>query len=204
MKLGTPDTLDLSPVGPQEQLGESRSISVSHSTFSVSLLGTQVQCYPELQPEFLLRIFSWGVRAPCLHSPIGKSLFWKKYSWEVHSAWALRHWKQPFLPMGSQGRLVPLEMKGIPFPKEPSWNQLGFPQQKAEKAFSTWPEWLLPAEGHAILGPTQNPGQSQEGTFWPSSDQWPSQGTWLTLTSIRSTGWLENRHKTTLPPSPDL
>lgn len=113
--------------------------------------------YLGLQPEFLLRIFFWGVGAPCLCSP--KALFWKSIfgGFTIHKNWSFEN-SHSFLPMGSQGRPVLLKWRTTSPPgRIPNINWDYF-SQKLRKHPSTGPEWPLPAERHVILGPTQHPG----------------------------------------------
>ena len=161
------------------------------------------------QPEFLWWIFSWGVRALC--SP--KALFERGILWgergagverRVHNAWGLKYGNKSLFPWQPR-ETDPSGMGENCSSEEQVWKQLGFPQQNArqkEKLSSLWSD--APCRGICHPGNLPStPRDPQEGTFWPW-EPWPSRGAWLMLTSLRPTPRLEDRHKATLFPGPDL
>ena len=188
---------------------------IRYWSFSVSLIPLRIMLlhvakfYSLLrQPEFLWWIFSWGVRALC--SP--KALFWKRHFMvggagvekRVHNEWGLKYGNKSLFPWQPR-ETDPSGMKENHSSEEHVWDQLGFPQQNTlqkRKLSSLWSD--APCRGICHPGNVPStPRDPQEGTFWPS-EPWPSQGAWLMLTSLRPTPWLEDRHKATLFPGPDL
>lgn len=176
----------------------------AQSTFSVSLLGTQLPCYPGLQPEFWWWIFSWDIRVPHLYSP--KVLFWKKVIWGGSQHTRIEALKTSIPSHGQLRETSPSETEeNLPQRSLPEISQ-----DVLRKKLNIRESIPLPDMNHWFLHrgtpfwDVPNTWTAQEGTSWPSSDQWPSQGAWLMLTNIWLTLWLESRHKATLFLSPDL